>query len=374
VYGLVVAGLLGGTAAWAATGKSVDLRVDGRDQQVRTSAADVQGVLGAAGIKVGEHDLLAPDLQAPIKDGAEIVVRRGHLLHLSVNGVATDVWVNADSVSEAMSQLGYDSSNLVSVSRAARLDESATSLSIDSPKHLTFKVAGKSIAVLSAGPTVYQAITDGGIFLGPGDRLSAAGLSKIHDKQVIQIQRATLGKLVQQVAVAFQTVQHKDASAYAGTETVLSQGGNGISRVTYQLVYLDGKFAGKLAQHSVTFVKPIVRIVRVGTRPAPDFVVNSPAGAQHVAAAMVAARGWGGDEFSCLSSLWSKESGWRTDAANPSGAYGIPQSLPGEKMASAGADWQTNAATQITWGLGYIEGIYGTPCAAWGHSQATNWY
>ncbi|MDQ1690900.1 MAG: hypothetical protein QOD87_1008, partial [Pseudonocardiales bacterium] len=72
--------------------------------------------------------------------------------------------------------------------------------------------------------------------------------------------------------------------------------------------------------------------------------------------------------------LWTKESGWRTDAANPSGAYGIPQALPGSKMSAAGADWQTSASTQITWGLGYIAGVYGTPCAAWAHSQATNWY
>lgn len=79
--------------------------------------------------------------------------------------------------------------------------------------------------------------------------------------------------------------------------------------------------------------------------------------------------------MSCLSSLWMKESGWKSSALNASsGAYGIPQSLPGSKMASAGADWQTNPATQIKWGLGYIKGSYGSPCGAWAHSQATNWY
>lgn len=80
-------------------------------------------------------------------------------------------------------------------------------------------------------------------------------------------------------------------------------------------------------------------------------------------------------QFSCLDKLWMKESGWRWNADNPSSsAYGIPQALPGSKMASAGADWETNAATQITWGLGYIKGRYGNPCAAWSHSQARNWY
>ncbi|HEV2886893.1 MAG TPA: ubiquitin-like domain-containing protein, partial [Jatrophihabitans sp.] len=87
LYGLVLAGLLGGTASWAtASGKTVDLRVDGQDRSVHTSAADVRGVLEAAHIAVGEHDLIAPDLGSKVADGDAIVVRRGHLLHLLVNG------------------------------------------------------------------------------------------------------------------------------------------------------------------------------------------------------------------------------------------------------------------------------------------------
>ncbi len=102
---------------------------------------------------------------------------------------------------------------------------------------------------------------------------------------------------------------------------------------------------------------------------------NSPAGAQATAASMLGGYGWGDDQFSCLVSLWNKESGWNYQASNgSSGAYGIPQALPGSKMASAGGDWQTSAATQIRWGLGYISGRYGSPCGAWGHSQSVGWY
>jgi hypothetical protein len=93
-----------------------------------------------------------------------------------------------------------------------------------------------------------------------------------------------------------------------------------------------------------------------------------------VARAMLADRGQA-DQFGCLDRLWLKESGWKVSATNPSsGAYGIPQALPAGKMASAGADWRTNAATQIRWGLGYISSRYGSPCAAWRHSQRNNWY
>lgn len=90
---------------------------------------------------------------------------------------------------------------------------------------------------------------------------------------------------------------------------------------------------------------------------------------------LVIDRGWAEEQFGCLDNLWSKESGWRWNAANgSSGAYGIPQSLPGSKMATVASDWDTNPITQITWGLTYISNRYGSPCSAWGHSQAFNWY
>jgi hypothetical protein len=96
---------------------------------------------------------------------------------------------------------------------------------------------------------------------------------------------------------------------------------------------------------------------------------------QQIAQAMLASFGWSSGQFSCLDPLWAHESGWSVTAYNAgSGAYGIPQALPGSRMASAGPDWQTNAATQIRWGLEYIKGTYGSPCAAWDHEQATGWY
>ncbi|SDQ27551.1 lytic transglycosylase domain-containing protein [Microbacterium sp. cf332] len=102
---------------------------------------------------------------------------------------------------------------------------------------------------------------------------------------------------------------------------------------------------------------------------------NSPGAAQQAASNMLGDFGWGQDQFGCLVSLWNKESGWNYQAYNSgSGAYGIPQALPGSKMSSAGGDWQTNAVTQVRWGLGYISGRYGSPCGAWDHSQSVGWY
>lgn len=110
-----------------------------------------------------------------------------------------------------------------------------------------------------------------------------------------------------------------------------------------------------------------------GSRPSAP---TDPSGAQAIARDMMASKyGWGADQFGCLVPLWERESGWNVNAYNSSsGATGIPQALPGNKMASAGADWQTNPATQISWGLGYIADRYGSPCAAWDHSESVGWY
>ena len=129
--------------------------------------------------------------------------------------------------------------------------------------------------------------------------------------------------------------------------------GDGFERGDFEL--LSGEGALKL------FVK---------AAPYPD-----PTSAKGFALAQVEERGWDFNQYSCLVKLWERESNWRWNATNrSSGAYGIPQSLPASKMASAGADWRTNPATQIKWGLGYIAGRYKTPCAALAHSDRKGWY
>jgi hypothetical protein len=96
---------------------------------------------------------------------------------------------------------------------------------------------------------------------------------------------------------------------------------------------------------------------------------------EQIAERMLSQFGWSSSQFACLQPLWEHESGWSVTAENPtSGAYGIPQSLPAAQMSSAGADWQNNAATQIRWGLTYIQGRYGSPCGAWAHEESANWY
>lgn len=105
------------------------------------------------------------------------------------------------------------------------------------------------------------------------------------------------------------------------------------------------------------------------------FTAPSTGGNRRIGKALAAEHGWTGRQWDCLNNLWTKESGWSTSSSNSSGtAWGIPQALPGSKMRSAGKDWRTNPATQIKWGIGYIDNRYGSACKAWAHWQSHNWY
>ncbi|MBB5641576.1 lytic transglycosylase domain-containing protein [Cryobacterium roopkundense] len=152
-----------------------------------------------------------------------------------------------------------------------------------------------------------------------------------------------------------------------------------------QTVSVEGAYTNTVTREGYTVtaivkpepvpVTPVAEPEAAKSFTAPSAAVPDPGTAKAYAYGAVQARGWGEDQYSCLVSLWQKESGWRVNAMNSSsGAYGIPQSLPGSKMGSAGADWETNPATQIEWGLGYIVDRYGSPCGAWSKSQASGWY
>jgi hypothetical protein len=117
--------------------------------------------------------------------------------------------------------------------------------------------------------------------------------------------------------------------------------------------------------------KPTTPGVNAGPVPAS---CASYTGNKAIGCTLLVKAGFGLDQMPCLDKLFTKESHWNTTARNPNGAYGIPQAYPGNKMAVYGSDWQTNPATQITWGLAYIKGKYRTPCGAWANSQAKGYY
>ena len=384
LYGAVLAGLVAAPVVWNTVDKSVDLVVDGSSHTVQTTASDVGQVVHGQGYRLTSHDLLAPSASSPVKDGTRIVLRRGRLLHLDVNGQQTDVWTTAPTVADALAQLGYSTSDFVSVSRSQRLPLGVTDIAIRTPLLITVVHDGQREQVTTTDATVAQLLNDLNIPLGSSDRLSAAPDSSLVAGETIRIQRVST-KIVSRIkTLPFPTTRKNDSALTKGTTEVVTAGRNGKVRITYSIVYVDGKEVGETTLSSVVLSKPRTQVEQVGTKDvpvpvavaaapsAPTAPAPSPGTAKAIAEQMLTARGWGTDQYDCLVTLWNNESGWRVTASNSSsGAYGIPQALPGSKM---GPGWQTDATVQIRWGLGYIASRYGTPCGAWSYWQAHGWY
>ncbi|HET8583732.1 MAG TPA: ubiquitin-like domain-containing protein [Jatrophihabitans sp.] len=381
LYGAVLAGLVAAPVVWNTVDKSVDLVVDGSSHTVQTTASDVGQVVHGQGYRLTRHDLLAPSASSPVKDGTRIVLRRGRLLHLDVNGQQTDVWTTAPTVADALAQLGYSTSDFVSVSRAQRLPLGVTDIAIRTPLLITVVHDGQTEQVTTTDATVAQLLNDLNIPLGSSDRLSAAPDSALVPGETIRVQRVATKTVTRMKTLPFSTTRKSDPSLTKGTTEVVTPGRDGKVRIVYSIVYVDGKAVGQTTLSSVVLARPRTQVVKVGTKdvPAPVTVAAaptapapSPGTAKAIAKQMLTARGWGTDQYDCLVTLWNNESGWRVNATNSSsGAYGIPQALPGSKM---GPGWQTDATVQIRWGLGYIASRYGTPCGAWSYWQANGWY
>lgn len=185
-----------------------------------------------------------------------------------------------------------------------------------------------------------------------------------------------------QEAIPFETITKDVSNGGTKTNRVVQAGKNGIKEVTYRVKYKDQVEIERTEISSKIIKEPVNKIVEIQTK----IVTSRSAGVsrnisgsvveyQAYAAEMCSSYGWSETDFECLVKLWNRESGWNPNAYNSSsGAYGIPQALPGSKMASAGADYQTNYKTQINWGLSYIKSRYGNPQNAWSHSQSTGWY
>lgn len=167
------------------------------------------------------------------------------------------------------------------------------------------------------------------------------------------------------LAIVLVTVIAPDSSAAASEQRSLTAPAE---PAAVQQLSVSGDYQSGVVRDDYKITKRVIH-----TTPAAG--VPDPGSAQAIAYELLQARGMGDDQYSCLVALWNRESGWNVYAHNPSsGAYGIPQALPGTKMATVGADWKTNPRTQIVWGLGYIAARYGTPCGAWASFQNKGWY
>ena len=277
LYGAVLAGVVGGTAAFAlpATGTPVTLVVDGQSTSINTMAANIGGALVGAGYRIGQHDIVAPSVDSKIYSRERIVFNRGRLLHLSVDGQKKDVWTTAPTVAEALAQLGYPATDLVSVSRSQRLALDPTAIDLRTPKTVTLVHDGKHQTLSTTDATVGQLLSDLGVRVSAKDRVVPSVRSALKNGQKVVVQRVVTKSETVRQSVDFPVIHVNDASMYQGDTQVLVAGTPGSADVTYNDVYVDGKLASHNVSGSVTVTAPKAQTEKVGTKARP--VAPAPA-------------------------------------------------------------------------------------------------
>jgi len=271
--GFALAGVIGGTVAWASVDdtKTVNLKVDGESKTIHTTAKTVGSALSKAGYPVEAHDVVAPAVTAKLHNGGDVVLKRGRLLHLTVDGKQRDIWVTTPTVADALAQLGYTTSDFASVSRDKRLPLSPTAIEIRSPKKITIIHDHKKQAVTTTDATVRDLFAHLGIKVRAADHVSVRPTAVLRNGQKILLQRVIRKHVTKRESIGYSTTKRQDASMYEDQSTVVRDGKSGTASVRYAVVYIDGKLVGKTRESSKTLTAPVSKIEKVGTkaRPAP---------------------------------------------------------------------------------------------------------
>jgi uncharacterized protein YabE (DUF348 family) len=277
-YGLaatvVAAAFAGGVVSWSTAGAVVTINVDGQASSVRTSATTVGGALAGEDLHVQSHDVVAPAMSTKIHSGSTIVLRRGRLLRLTVDGVERDVWVTDTTVDQALDDLGYGQARLESVSRSTRLPLTPMAISLQSAKAVTINHDGYTTWVSTTDSTVGQLLTDLDLSAGPLDQVVPPVSTSLANNDVVVIHR--ISKSAQTVAkpIPFTIKREADAALAKGTTHVLTAGLNGKASITYSITYMDGRLISKTVVKSIVTAAARAEVVQVGTKPV---IVTAPA-------------------------------------------------------------------------------------------------
>jgi len=300
---LVVAFLAGGTSAFVAKDKAVELTVDGTPRTLHTFADDVTELLAEEGVEVGEHDLVVPAPGEELASGDEVTVHYGRPVRLTLDGTRREVWTTARTVAGALKQLGVRAEGAyISTSRSQRIGRAGLALDVRTERSVTVLADGRARTIRTNAGTVREAVEAAGVTLSGQDTTSVALGSFPRDGQTITVLRITGTREVREEPVPFDVVRTEDPSLFKGTEVVERAGEVGLRRVTYALRTVNGVKQRPKRVRVEVVREPSPQVVRVGSKPLP----TSVAGADGL--------NWGG--------LAACESGGRPDAVDASGTYG----------------------------------------------------
>lgn len=300
---LVVAFLAGGTTAFVADDKAIELNVDGKPRTLHTFADDVTELLADEGVEIGAHDIVAPGPGAALTSGDEVAVRYGRPVRLTLDGQRSRVWTTAHTVEGALREFGVRSEGAyVSVPRSRRIGREGLALDVRTERTVTVMADGRARTVRTNAATVREVVADAGVTLHGEDTTSVPPGSFPRDGQTVTVMRIIGTQEVREEPIPFEVRRTEDPGLFRGTEVVERAGRAGLRRVTYALRTVNG-VKERPRRLGVEVVElPQTQVVKVGTRPLPTSVQGADG------------LNWQG--------LAHCESGGRPGAVDASGTYG----------------------------------------------------
>lgn len=300
---LVVAFLAGGTSAFVAKDKAIELTVDGRPRTLHTFADDVSELLADEGVAFGARDVVVPAPGTALSSGDEVAVHYGRPVALTLDGRRREVWTTARTVEGALQQLGVRAEGAyVSASRSRRIGRQGLELDVRTERTVTIMADGRTRTIRTNAATVGEAVEQAGVTLRGEDTTSVEWSSFPRDGQTVTVLRVTGSTEVREVPIPFRVHRTADPSLFRGTEVVERAGRTGTRRITYALRTVNGVRQRPRLVRTEVVREPRDQIVKVGTKAMP----TSVAGADGL--------NWAG--------LAECESGGRANAVDPSGTYG----------------------------------------------------
>ncbi|MFF0540050.1 ubiquitin-like domain-containing protein [Streptomyces coelicoflavus] len=300
---LVVVFLAGGTTAFVAKDKAVELTVDGTPRTLHTFADDVTELLAEEGVEVGAHDVIEPAPGTPLTSGEDITVRHGRPVLLTLDGHRRQVWTTAETVEGALRRLGVRTQGAyLSTEPSRRIGREGLALVVRTERVVTVMADGRTRTVRTNAATVGEVVEEAGVTLRGEDTTSVAASAYPRDGQTVTVLRITGTREVREDPIPFDERRDEDATLYRGAEVVEQAGRPGLRRTTYALRTVNGVRQKPRRLSTEVVREPSPRVVRVGTRPRPASV-------------------HGADSLN-WQALAACESGGRPDAVDPSGTYG----------------------------------------------------
>ena len=343
----------------------------GQKTSFKTNAKTVREALKAQKINLSKEDSVEPGLDEELT-GAEysINIYRAKPVVIEDGELKTKILTAAQTPRQIAEKAGLNVHNedKLAFEESGNIleDGSINTLKITRAKEISVDLFGKTESFRTQAKTVEDFLKEKKIVLGKDDGISIDLKTQIVNGLNFRIWRNGKQTLTVEEPTDFQTETIQDANKDSGYKEIKEAGEKGTKSVTYEVEMQNGKEISRKKINETEVKDAKKQVVIVGTK------TSLPAGSH---TDWMTAAGISASDQGSANAIISQESGWRVNATNrSSGAYGIPQALPGSKMASAGSDWQTNPITQLKWMNSYVVGRYGSWQNAYAHKKSKGWY